>query len=117
MDIQYLKNSEIDRDQWNECIDKSINGLIYAHDWYLDIVSPGWEALILGEYDAVFPLPFLKKYGIPYLSHPFFAQQLGVFYKKENKAVVDRFIKALPIKYKEGELVWDLNEYEVKKME
>jgi len=46
--IIYHKHHEIDRDRWDECIRKSFNGIIYAYSWYLDIVSPQWEALIEG---------------------------------------------------------------------
>ncbi len=74
---------EIDRPQWAELITQAPNGLIYALSWYLDIVSPGWAALVKGEsgrYVAVLPLPERRKFGIRYLQQPVFAQQLGLFY-------------------------------------
>lgn len=49
----------------------------------LDAMSPGWDALVMGDYDAVMPLTWRKKIGIRYLCQPAFCQQLGVFSAKE----------------------------------
>jgi len=81
--IRYISHEEIDRPQWDTLINEAPNGLIYALSWYLDIVSPGWAALIKmeqGRYVAVLPLPEHRKFGIRYLQQPLFAQQLGLFY-------------------------------------
>jgi hypothetical protein len=93
--IKYLKNKEIDKQRWDECIENSPNGLIYAYSWYLDAVAPGWEALILNNYEEVMPLPVRKKYGIKYIFIPYFTQQLGVIGKDEKKDVSE-FIMSIP---------------------
>jgi len=83
--IRYISHEEIDRPQWDKLINEAPNGLIYALSWYLDIVSPGWAALIKeeeGGYVAVLPLPERHKFGMRYLKQPLFAQQLGLFYLK-----------------------------------
>ncbi|CAN5870723.1 hypothetical protein BH24BAC1_BH24BAC1_35860 [soil metagenome] len=75
-------NHQIDRQKWDECIERSPEGLVYALSWYLDLVSPGWEALIdeqEGEYLTVVPLPTARKFGLSFLRQPLFCQQLGVF--------------------------------------
>ncbi len=56
-----------------------MNERIYAYSWYLDIVAPEWSALILDDYQAVFPLVHQKKMGFKYAYQPFFTQQLGLF--------------------------------------
>jgi hypothetical protein len=63
----------------------------------LDIVSPNWEALVLGDYQAVMPLPSKKKYGLYYLTQPFFTQQLGIFSNNiiDNK-LVKKFVGKIP---------------------
>ena len=51
--------------------------------WYLDIVSPGWEAIVKEEagcYVAVLPLPVRRKFGLRYLQQPLLTQQLGLFH-------------------------------------
>lgn len=47
--------------------------------WYLDIVSPNWEALANEDYSVVMPLPVKKKYGLKYITQPYLCQQLGVY--------------------------------------
>ena len=62
--IQYLKHNEIDKKKWNDCIDHSVNNLIYSYSWYLDIVCPNWNALLEDDYTSIMPLTAGKKYGI-----------------------------------------------------
>lgn len=103
--IKYLKNSEIDFNKWDDCINNSINGLVYAYSWYLDIVCEKWEALIDEDYNTVFPLTFSKKAGIHYLFQPVFTQQLGIFSRKIlTEIIVDEFLQAIPNKYKLTEI-------------
>lgn len=82
--IAYLKRKDIDVDRWDACIEKADNGLIYAYSYYLDAMCTNWDALVLGDYDAVMPLPWRKKWGIKYLYVPAFIQQLGVMGKLEG---------------------------------
>jgi hypothetical protein len=99
--IVYLKNHEIDREQWDNCIRASQSSRPYAFSWYLDIMAPGWEALVDDDYDSVFPLPRFKKYGIQYIATPIFLQQLGAF-SPDNPAdkVINEFIDYMPEFYK-----------------
>jgi hypothetical protein len=53
--------------------------LIYGTTPVLDHFASGWKALIQGDYEAVMPLTWRKKFGISYLFQPAFLQQLGVF--------------------------------------
>jgi hypothetical protein len=62
--IVYHKNHEIDREQWDKCIRNSPGTKPYAWSWYLDIMAPGWEALVDDDYDSVFP--FLLLPGLVY---------------------------------------------------
>ncbi len=110
--IQYLVNTDIDYAKWDDCIRKSFNGNIYAYSWYLDIVSPGWEALVDSEYISVMPLTARKKYGLNYLYQPAFTQQLGVFSVSTlPKEKVEAFLAAIPSKFKLIEI--NLNKYNV----
>lgn len=97
MQILHLRNKTIDYTRWDACIAQSHNQLTYAYSWYLDIVSPGWEALVSKDYDYIMPLPVKSRYGIPYLVQPVLTQQLGIFSNKEIKeTVVEEFIKQIP---------------------
>ncbi len=99
--IQYLKHNQINFEKWDKCIDGAINGIIYPYSFFLNQVSPGWDALIYEDYEAVMPLPVKKKMGISYLIQPPFIQQLGVF---SEMPVADSFLKsfidAIPSKFK-----------------
>ena len=95
--IRFLSHSEIDPEKWDAAIDASYNGMVYAKSWYLNIVSPGWQALVEDEYRIVFPLTSRKKFGLNYLHQPFFTQQLGVFAKEiVSPSLVEKFISAIP---------------------
>ena len=102
--ITYLKQGQIDKAQWDECIAKAVNGNVYAWSWYLDVVHPRWEALVEindNKYLSVMPLTCKKKYGISYLCQPFFVQQLGVFSLQQIDAdKVKVFLEAIPKKYR-----------------
>ncbi len=101
--LKYLSRSEIDDEKWNRCIDTSPNGLVYALSWYLDAVSPQWEAIVVlhgGEYQLCFPLPVRTKWGMRYLYHPHFCQQLGIYCRKSpDSAVTQEVFQALFSQY------------------
>jgi hypothetical protein len=99
--ITYLTHEQIDKTKWNECIKHSLNPLIYGYSWYLDESAPNWDALVLDDYEAVFPLTHARKYFVNYLYQPLFTQQLGVFYKNLLGAEeLGNFIKAIPKKFR-----------------
>ncbi|HTX87912.1 MAG TPA: hypothetical protein VMC08_02900 [Bacteroidales bacterium] len=99
--IRYLPHKDIDKNAWDTCLRRSFNGIVYAQSWFLDIVSPGWDALVGGEYESVFPLTHHRKFGIPYLYQPFFTQQLGIFSGRHLTAqVVQEFIDAIPRRFR-----------------
>ncbi len=101
MAIQHIIRTKIDVAKWDRCISKSFNGIVYAYSWYLDIVSPSWEALVEGDYERVMPLTISEKYNVPYISQPYFTQQLGVFSTtKLNSQIVETFIDCVPDKYR-----------------
>jgi len=95
--IVYHKNNEIDREQWDNCIKNSPGVKPYAYSWYLDLMAPGWEALVDDDYDAVFPIPGRNRFGIQYVATPVFLQQLGVFSpdKSASKAIIE-FLDYMP---------------------
>lgn len=99
--INYLTHEHIDKTKWDECIKHSLNPLIYGYSWYLDEAAPNWDALVLDDYEAVFPLTHSKKYFVNYLYQPLFTQQLGLFYKNLLGAeLLENFIKSIPKKFR-----------------
>lgn len=101
--IRYLQHKDIDKKKWDATIAECDN--IYAQSWYLDIVHPGWEALVEDDYQSVMPLTGGKKFGINYLFQPYFVQQLGVFSKSPMTAgKTESFLKAIPSAYRFAEI-------------
>lgn len=101
--IQYLEHKAIDKAKWDAIVAEC--GNIYAYTWYLDIVHPGWEALVEDDYQAVMPLTGRKKFGVNYLFQPFFVQQMGVFSKSSVTAEkTEAFLQAIPSKYRFAEI-------------
>ena len=99
--IRHLSHTEINKAQWDACLQNASNGIIYAASWYLDQVSPNWEALILDDYKAIMPLPVKKKWGLNYLIRPAFCQQLGIFSKYPiDEMLVTDFINNIPQRYR-----------------
>jgi len=97
MKIIHLRNKAIDFKRWDKCIEQSHNQLTYAFSWYLDSVSPEWEALVTENYEYVMPLPVKSRYKFPYLVQPVLTQQLGIFSKHAiNESIVEEFIKEIP---------------------
>jgi hypothetical protein len=95
--LRYLKHPDIDPAKWDACIERAPNGLIYAYSFYLDHMARHWDALVLGDYEAVMPLTWNKKFGISYLYQPPFVACGGVF--GSNFEVGD-FINAIPKKFR-----------------
>ncbi len=99
--IVYHKNNEINRKKWDNCISNSNGVKPYAYSWYLDLLAPGWQALVDDDYDAVFPLPGFSKYGIRYIATPVFLQQLGAFAPdKPVSNVIIEFLRYIPEYYR-----------------
>ena len=102
--IAYLTHDQIDKVRWDDCVAHAVNGNVYAWSWYLDVVHPGWDALVEvsdDNYLDIMPITKKKKYLINYLCQPYFVQQLGVFSThlvSESKTV--DFLRAIPRRYR-----------------
>lgn len=100
--ITFVKHHDINKKKWDECVLNSQYPLVYAESWYLDAVSPNWDAYVLEKdncYTAVFPLTQRRKYGVTYLPQPPFCQQLGLFSseKVDLNSFLARVIKQYPL--------------------
>ncbi len=99
--IRFLTHDSIDKRRWDDCINQAINGNLCAYSWYLDIVSPGWCALIEEDYEKVFPLTASSKAGIKYIMQPYFTQQLGLIYRSQSSEnILAEFLGSIPTDYK-----------------
>lgn len=103
--LVYTTHAAINKKQWDDCIYKSYNGLIYSTSAYLDHMAGSWDAIILNDYEAVLPLPWRKKFGFYYIYPPAFTQQLGISaLSREDEKTVEAFINTIPKKFRLIEL-------------
>lgn len=96
--IKYISRKNLSIEKYDQCIKQATNGLTYAYSWYLNCVTDDWGALILEEYKAVMPIPYLKLKRNLYLKkiyQPNFCQQLGIFSKTDlDSAETNLFLTA-----------------------
>ncbi len=99
--IKFVENKNINKKKWDDCVNNSSNPSVFVYSWYLDVVCKNWSALILNDYEAVFPIVSKTKYKIHYLYQPFFTRYFGVFSSsKISSKVLTEFMQAIPEKFK-----------------
>lgn len=79
--IRLLQQHQVDQRKYDHCISMDASGLPYGYSWYLDTLC-SWQVLVKNDYEAVWPLPINKKFGLSYYYRPYTIQQLGIFSKK-----------------------------------
>lgn len=99
MEFVRIEHGNIDRKKWDRVVSRSECPSLFASSFYLDAVSPGWEALVLGDYKTVFPLTKKSKMGYTYLPHPPFTGMLGLF-GEINKEIESRLYEYLKEKFR-----------------
>ena len=100
MKIVHLQHSKIDKILWDETLSRCHNKTIYALSWWLDVVSPNWEALVSDDFSYIMPLPIKYKWGIPVILQPTYTQQLGIFSEQSiTESIISDFMRHLPNGY------------------
>lgn len=79
--LQYIKHQNIDFKKWDNTILHSQIPFVFAQSFYLNATCPDWDALIMGDYETVFPITYKTKFGYRYLPQPPFTSQLGAYGK------------------------------------
>jgi hypothetical protein len=95
--IHHLKHHEINFEKWDKLAKEQ--AIPYALSWFLNVVSPNWEALVFDDYKAIMPLTCKKKIGIKYLAQPFFTQQSGIFGNNLNSQLIQKFLSKIDKSY------------------
>jgi len=83
--INHITHENIDFDKWDKTVLSSEFPLVFAQSFYLNATSPNWNALVINDYESIFPLTIKSKFGYNYLPQPPFTSQLGVFGKVNNE--------------------------------
>ena len=77
--IHHLQREKIDSQKWNDAIAHSKVGTIYNYSSVLDALFPQWSALMIGDYEFIFPMTLSKKWGITYFYPPLFHSYFSIF--------------------------------------
>jgi len=99
MTIIRIQHQDIDFKKWDQTILNSSTPFVFAQSFYLNATCPQWDALIIGDYESVFPLTHKTKFGFTYLPQPPFTSQLGVF-GKVSLEIEQLFFKYITQHYK-----------------
>ncbi|AZA83417.1 hypothetical protein C1637_21185 [Chryseobacterium lactis] len=98
--IRRLKYHEIDFVKYTQCLDRSEQRKYTATRHFLDITSKKqWEVLVYKDYEAVMPVPFIRKYGVKIVHNPKLCQQLGVFSEQDHVELNEIFLDYLEKNY------------------
>ena len=83
--IRFVEHNEVDTNKWDKCVKRSINSTLML---FLVFRYCCFElnALILNDYEAVFPLPTRKKWGIQYAFTPFWSSAVGLDFSNKRRA-------------------------------
>jgi hypothetical protein len=101
MEISLLNHDHIDKAKWDKTIHAAANGLVFANSWFLDAVSPGWMALVSGDYETIMPVTIKNKWGLTYVVQPPWAKYIAVFTTGNGiEQETERFLKALLEQYR-----------------
>jgi len=99
--IRRLKYNEIDFEKYIHCLENSEQRKYSATKDFLDITSDKkWELLVYNDYEAVMPVPYIKKLGLKFILNPKLCQQLGIFSRKDEVFINDQFLDFLKSKYR-----------------
>lgn len=79
--LQYIKHQDIDFKKWDNTVLQSQIPFVFAQSFYLNATCPNWDALVIGDYETIFPITYKTKFGYRYLPQPPFTSQLGAYGK------------------------------------
>jgi len=91
---KYIKHRGIDFERWDQCV-ASVNApQPYGYSWYLNWLTPSWDAIVYGDYEVVLPVFPRVKSSLKFTTRPFGTQSTGPYAKiqiteKWTKELID----------------------------
>ncbi|MBI2967127.1 MAG: hypothetical protein HYY40_04855 [Bacteroidetes bacterium] len=87
MEAQIFNNRELNKNEWDDFIQKSTQGSPFTLSWFMDIVESDWHAIILtnkNEWQAVMPIQLKSKFLMRYSLQPLFTKYWGILLRDTN---------------------------------
>lgn len=101
MIIKKLSFKNIDFTKYTQCIRQSSQYLFQVEKEYMTLInSENWDFLVYGDYQAVMPVPYVKKLGFKIVLTPMAIQQIGVFSQEDNTNINNAFYDYLLKNYR-----------------
>jgi hypothetical protein len=67
-----ISKALLDKQRWDQkVLAEQPEGFFFMLSWYLDVVAPGWEAYVVGDYEGLYPIVPKDKLGVSYTLMPF----------------------------------------------
>jgi hypothetical protein len=67
-----IRNAALDKQRWDaRVLAAKPEGYFFLLSWYLDVVAPGWEGYVHGNYEGIYPVVPHYKFGVHYTHMPF----------------------------------------------
>lgn len=67
-----ISNELLNKERWDQrVLAAQPQGFFFLLSWYLDVVAPGWEGYVLGDYEGIYPIVPHQKLGVHYTHMPF----------------------------------------------
>lgn len=102
--IRFFRQDELDREKWNRRISSCKTSSVYVTGQYLDVIVKNWGAFVIGDYEAVMPVPIKEKFSFKYVYTPIGVGQLGIIGDSVNAEMESLFIEALHREFSYGRL-------------
>jgi hypothetical protein len=89
-----VSNAQLDKQRWDErVLAAQPQGFFFLLSWYLDVVAPGWEGYVLGDYDGIYPVVAQQKLGVSYTHMPFLTRSfVPIGFNEQQTAVLARYL-------------------------
>ena len=89
-----VSNAQLDKQRWDErVLAAQPQGFFFLLSWYLDVVAPGWEGYVLGDYEGIYPVVAQQKLGVSYTHMPFLTRSfVPIGFNEQQTAVLAQYL-------------------------
>jgi len=92
----YINHQNIDRTKYKRALEKSSSyNCLYAQDFIWDILHPGWDILVSGDYDLVVPLPHKRRWFCTSFRQPIFTRTIPLIGENLDKQCFEQVCAVL----------------------
>ncbi|WP_107040338.1 GNAT family N-acetyltransferase [Brumimicrobium mesophilum] len=103
MEGKWINQREIDREDWDQLVAKTVDASIYVCSFYLDATAIDWEAFVADDFSFAIPVGVVPKGGITRVYPPLFQRYVEAI-GEVSKIDWSAFEKSLLKRYSKGDL-------------